>query len=646
MMESSFTILRVRGIPIGAHWSWLFVFALVLWSLATVLFPATYPGLDGATYLAMAAAAAVLFFASVLAHELGHALRAVHEGERIDGITLWLFGGVARLRGQPESPGAEFRIAAAGPAVTVVLVAVFWVVALAAGRFGWPAGVRGLFDYLARINLLVLGFNLVPALPLDGGRVLRAWLWRRQQSFLAATRSAARAGQAFGMLLVAIGLLGLFTGGGLGGIWFAFLGWFLIQAAQSEAVVALARQALGDRRVRDLMTPEPVAVAPDRTVAQFVEEAAGNRRFSSYPVVDQGRLVGVVSGTDVIRELELAQARGLAGQEPARGPGLAVWVVLALVLLAAAGALYRPPFVVVAPGGTADVGGDVTISGTRVDQLNGRYLLTGVRLQRSNGLGTLLAALRPDREVIRAGAVIPRGVDPEEYLDAQREAFTESRRLAAAAAARAVGLPVTVTGSGIRVLQVLPDGPAAGRLRPGDAVVAVDGQPITDTGDLRELLQANPAGTLVRLTVERDGGRETIGLETRQLPALAGGVGIGVQAETRDLQVDLPFQVRFTERPDVAGPSAGLAYALAIADLLDHGDYARGRTVAATGIIQVDGDVGLVGGVEQKALAAERAGAELFLVPSAEVDQARDANIRVRGVSRLERALALLATTA
>lgn len=168
-------------------------------------------------------------------------------------------------------------------------------VALGAGRLGWPDGVRGVFDYLARINLLVLGFNLVPALPLDGGRVLRAWLWRRQRSFLAATRSAARAGQGFGILLVAIGLAGLFTGGGLGGIWFAFLGWFLIQAAQAEAVLALARQALGDRRVRDLMTPEPVAVAPDRTVAQFVEEAAGNRRFSSYPVVDGERLVGVVS---------------------------------------------------------------------------------------------------------------------------------------------------------------------------------------------------------------------------------------------------------------------------------------------------------------------------------------------------------------
>jgi Peptidase family M50/CBS domain len=242
VLESSFTILRVRGIPIGAHWSWLFVFALVVWSLGSVLFPATYLGLNGATYLAMAAAAAVLFFASVLAHELGHALRALAEGERIDGITLWLFGGVARIRGQPASPGGEFRIAAAGPAVTVVLVVAFWLVAAAADALGWHHAVQGLFDYLARINLL-----------------------------------------------------GLFTGGGPGGVWSVFLGWFLIQAAQSEAVPAQLRHALGGRRVRDLMTLEPVAVSPDTTVAEFAEHAARNRSLPTYPVSEQGRLVGVVS---------------------------------------------------------------------------------------------------------------------------------------------------------------------------------------------------------------------------------------------------------------------------------------------------------------------------------------------------------------
>ena len=184
MTESSFTILRVRGIPIGVHWTWLLVFAIVVWSLGTALFPATYPGLDGATYLGMAVAAALLFFGSVLAHELGHALRALDEGQHIEGITLWLFGGVARLRGTPPSPGTELRVAAAGPAISALLAALFGGAALAGDRLGWPAALQGVVDYLGRINLILLAFNLVPALehvagspwlPLHVEQWARAW---------------------------------------------------------------------------------------------------------------------------------------------------------------------------------------------------------------------------------------------------------------------------------------------------------------------------------------------------------------------------------------------------------------------------------------------------------------------------------------
>jgi PDZ domain-containing secreted protein/Zn-dependent protease/CBS domain-containing protein len=709
MTEPSFPILRVRGIPIGAHWTWLLVFAIVVWSLGTVLFPATYPGLDGATYLGMAVAAALLFFASVLAHELGHAFRALDEGQHIEGITLWLFGGVARLRGTPHSPGAEFRVAAAGPVISALLAVLFAGAALAGDRLGGPDAVQGVVDYLARINLILLAFNLVPALPLDGGRILRAWLWRRQRSFIAATRSAARAGRAFGMVLVAVGLLELFTNAinGLGGVWFVFLGWFLIQAAQAEAIMAEQQQALGGRRVRDLMTPDPVTVPPDLTVAELIELAARDRRFSTYPVVEggrlagvvplraaatvpfeergrrrvrdimvparevptvtpdqevvdalpafgdrgtrvmviteDGRLVGVLSASDVARALEIEQLRG-AGREPAaRGPGLLVWTVVAVVLLAAGAALYHPPYVVIAPGEAADVGGDVAISGTTTSPLNGRYLLTSVRLERASGLGTLLAALRTDRDVIPMGRVLPQGVDPREYATSQRQVFQESRRLAAAAAARAVGLPVRISGSGVRVVDVLPDSPAAGVLRPGDTIVAVDGQRVDDASELRELVQARPPGS--RLRLELEGGRR-VTLPSARLPGVSGGVGIGVAVETRDLQVDLPFQVQFRERPDVGGPSAGLAYALAIADLLAQQDYASGRTIAATGTIQPDGEVGEVGGVEQKVIAAEEAGARLFLVPREEVQEAQGAGLPVQGVDRLEQALRLLAPAA
>jgi Lon-like protease len=317
-------------------------------------------------------------------------------------------------------------------------------------------------------------------------------------------------------------------------------------------------------------------------------------------------------------------------------------VVVAVIMLGAAAALYTPPFVIIEPGETADVGGDVTISGTPTTPLTGRYLLTSVRLRQSNGLVTALAALRPDRDVIRIGQLLPQGVDAQQYFASQRELFLESRRLAAAAAARAVGLPVTITGSGVRVVRVLPDSPAAGVLREGDVIVAVDGQRVDDADELRELIRARPPGSRLRLRLARG----QVEVRSARLPGMSGGVGIGVQVETRDLRIDLPFQVQFRDRPDVAGPSAGLAYSLAVADLLARQDYTAGRTVAATGTIEADGEVGEVGGVEQKAIAAERAGAQLFLVPREEVDQARGVDLTVQGVDRLEEALRLLSPAA
>ena len=306
-MRSTFPILRVRGIPIGIHWSWVFVFAIVAWSLATVLFPDGYPGLDGTTYLAMAVAASLLFFASVLLHELGHALRAQHEGLPIQGITLWLLGGVAHLGEVPRSAGAELRVAVWGPAISLTLTLAFAALTLIGDRTGFPTAVQGVVDYLARINALVLAFNLVPALPLDGGRVLRAWLWRRTGSFVAATRWAARAGRLFGFLLVAVGLLNFFGGAGLGGLWLVFLGWFVIQSAQAEGEVAEASLVRGLGRVGGIMTRDPQVVAPSATIADLLAGAAGagggdgkggsdGVRHSTYPVVDDGgRLVGVAS---------------------------------------------------------------------------------------------------------------------------------------------------------------------------------------------------------------------------------------------------------------------------------------------------------------------------------------------------------------
>lgn len=700
-MESTFTLLRVRGIPIGVHWSWLFVFAIVVWSLAASLFPATYPGLEGWVYLAMAAVSALVLFSSVLLHELGHALRGLREGLPIDGITLWLLGGVAKLRGNPPSAGSEFRVAVCGPIVSLALAGAFGAAAFAGDQLGWPDPVQGVVDYVARLNLLLLGFNLVPALPLDGGRVLRSWLWRRQESFIAATRSAARAGQAFGLMLIAIGLLGLF-GGGPGGIWLVFLGWFMLQAAQSETAMARARWALGGIKVRDVMTPDPVVVPPDLSVADLLDRAAPGQRFSTFPVVDggrpqgvvslrtaagvpaeerhrrrvaevmtplngtptvtadaevldvlsrfdngsgralvtdAGRLVGVLSGTDVVRALEVEAVR--RPPEPARRAGLLIWVAVATLILGAGAALYHPPYVVIAPGEAANAVDDITIDGIPVTPVSGEYLLTSVRVSQPSALRLLVAALHPQRDVLPISALIPPGVEPDEFSRRQRAVFGESRMLAAVAAARSQGLAVSVSGTGVRVVEVLRGSPAADSLRVGDVIVAVDGQPVTDAPDLAERISSRPAGTTFTLTIERGDQRIERRPTSRALPQLSGGVGLGISIETRGLRADLPFTISFAER-DVGGPSAGLAYALAIADMLSSRDYAAGRVIATTGTIGPEGDVGPVGGVKQKAEAAEEAGAELFLVPGGEVEEAPAADIPVQGVENLDQALRVL----
>jgi Zn-dependent protease len=241
-VNSTFPLGRIAGIPIGINWTWLVVFAFFVWSLASSVFPDTNPGLSRAAYAGMAIAAALPFFGSLLLHELGHALQARREGVQIDGITLWLFGGVARLRGTFPSAGAEFRIAIAGPIVTALLAGLFVGLAVLT-HFG--DAFDAVFAWLGYINLLLLAFNLLPALPLDGGRIFRSALWRLRHDFVWATRFAARVGQAFAVLMMVGGVAILFTSTVSSGLWFVLLGWFLLGAAGAEArsVTPLRRSA-------------------------------------------------------------------------------------------------------------------------------------------------------------------------------------------------------------------------------------------------------------------------------------------------------------------------------------------------------------------------------------------------------------------
>jgi Zn-dependent protease len=289
-MTPSLRLGRVAGIEIGLNWSWLVVFALLVWTLARGVFPSTNPSLSNGTHLAMAFVATVAFFCSLLLHELGHALRARREGIEIEGITLWLFGGVARFKGLFASAGAEFRVAVAGPLVSLAVGLLFVLLALT----HLPQAFGAVFAWLGYINLTLLAFNLLPALPLDGGRVLRALLWRVKGDLAQATRIAAEVGRGFGYLFIAGGLALFIFQGSFSGAWLAFVGWFLLQAASAEARYVLARQTLQGLRVRDLMTADPVTVTPDMTLGTFVDEIVWEGRHTTYPVVEDGRAVGLL----------------------------------------------------------------------------------------------------------------------------------------------------------------------------------------------------------------------------------------------------------------------------------------------------------------------------------------------------------------
>jgi Zn-dependent protease/CBS domain-containing protein len=290
-MNSSVQLGRIAGIRIGVNWSWLVVLALIVWSLKAQVFPEENPGLAESTYLTMAIVAAILFFASLLAHELGHAVVARREGMEIDGITLWLFGGVAKFRGMFPSAGAEFRIAVAGPLVTLVIAAVL---ILAVVLFDLPTEVDGVVAWLGFINAILLVFNMLPALPLDGGRVLRSALWHFRGDFAWATRAAAGVARAFAFLFIGVGVVRFFQGDSVGGVWMAFLGWFLLGAATSEVRYLAVRDALGGLRVRDLMVREPASVPPSLSLGEFMDDVVPSRRYTTYPVVEDGRPVGLL----------------------------------------------------------------------------------------------------------------------------------------------------------------------------------------------------------------------------------------------------------------------------------------------------------------------------------------------------------------
>ena len=289
--HASVSLGRFAGVEIGINWSWLLVVGLVASSLGAAVFPEEAPGLGELAYGAMAVVATLLFFASLLLHELGHAVVARREGMEIEGITLWLFGGVARFKGMFPSGSTEFRTAIAGPAVSLALGLLFLG---AAELIHPPDSARAVVRWLGHMNLILVGFNMLPALPLDGGRVLRSLLWMRSGDLVRATRVAGGLGRAFGNGLVALGAFAVIAGSP-GGLWLAAIGFFVAAAARAELAFATMRTALAGLRVRDAMVTTPEAVPSEMTVAAFVNGPFRHTRHAVYPVADDGAVVGLLS---------------------------------------------------------------------------------------------------------------------------------------------------------------------------------------------------------------------------------------------------------------------------------------------------------------------------------------------------------------
>ena len=298
-MTPSIRLGRLFGIEVGFNWSLIFVFALVTWTLATAVLPADAPGSGAAVYWLVAAAGAVLFYMCLLAHELSHALVARRYGVKVAGITLWLFGGVSRLEGDPTSARAEAYIAGVGPVTSFAVAAVAFVVSLATQA---NVLLSDLFSWLAFVNLALGLFNLVPAFPLDGGRLLSSFLWWRSKSRQRGVHDAVRVGRVFAYLMIAAGVLELFLGDVASGIWIAFLGWFLLSAGTTEEVGSAIRTFLRSVPVSAAMT-SPVVTLPDWvTVEAFLDSVAPSHSFKTYPVHEaSGTLTGVVRLSDLVR---------------------------------------------------------------------------------------------------------------------------------------------------------------------------------------------------------------------------------------------------------------------------------------------------------------------------------------------------------
>jgi Zn-dependent protease len=296
MFGKRYNLFKLMGFQVRVDLSWIFIAVLIAWSLSTGFFPFYYEGLDTGTYWIMGIVGAMGLFLSIIVHEFSHSLVARKYGMPMKGITLFIFGGMAEMTDEPPRPRAEFMMAAVGPASSILIAAVFYSIHAAGMGGSIPQPVNGVIGYLAFINAVLAAFNVIPAFPLDGGRVLRSILWGLRGDLRWATRVSSFIGSAFGILLIVLGIFSFLTGNFIGGMWWFLIGMFLNSAARMSYQQLLTRQALEGESVSRFMTRDPVAVSRSTTLDSLVNDYVYRYQYKMFPVVsDSDKIEGCIT---------------------------------------------------------------------------------------------------------------------------------------------------------------------------------------------------------------------------------------------------------------------------------------------------------------------------------------------------------------
>lgn len=301
MFRNRVNVLTFAGIKIGIDISWLFIAVLLTWTLAVGYFPFEYHDLSLETYWIMGLVGMLGLFVCIVLHEMGHALVAKHYKLPISQITLFIFGGIAEIKKEPPSAKIEFLVAIAGPIVSVVLSVFMYYLTQLGAHFGWPVAIIGVTGYLALINVVIVIFNLIPAFPLDGGRVFRSILWGWKKNLGWATTIATRLGTWFSFFLMFVGCFLFITGNFIGGIWLVILGLFLHYAATASKTQFYVGEALTGEMVLKFMKKDPISVSPNITIKEFIDRYVYESHHHLYPVADEGILLGYIS----LKEIKL-----------------------------------------------------------------------------------------------------------------------------------------------------------------------------------------------------------------------------------------------------------------------------------------------------------------------------------------------------